>query len=148
MKVLSSLFGFFLLVISIMLLLLSFFPLIISSILSFFSFNTPDITNLGIISILLGIIGSLIGFKIFYENQTDIIKLFLGFFGLFILAVGVLIMIMGAGGALGTSGISLLIGIFSGVLVSSLGLSFISYGFEIQPLKFFSNLLFSLKKFL
>lgn len=139
-----GIFGAIVFFIAATLLLFSFFPLATAQVLNYLGMGT-NLTNCGLAGIIIGIIGSVIGLKLFYDNQTELSKILIGFIGLYVTAIGIVLLLGGTTGAFGSGGVTFILGLFASLIVCSIGLGFIAYGFGIKPLKFFSDLVVAFK---
>lgn len=111
--------------------------------------NALPFTAFGIAGIVLSIIGIFLGAKLFLDNQTPFTKLLFGLAGVYFTLLGIAIAIVGVIGAPETGGITfILMTVFGGFLIISMGLAFLSYGFGIKPLSFFGGLVDAFKKFI
>jgi len=109
----------------------------LSAWLTALGFNTSFLTTLSVGGVILGIAATYFGSKIYFENEEKLATLILGILGL-------LLTLSGASIALGSGGSALLIGL----IVISIGLSFIGYAFKIRPLEPLTQITTSYKKLL
>lgn len=93
------------------------------------------LTGLSIAGAIVGIIITYFGSKLYFQNETEVGKLLFGILGLLITLSGVSI-------ALGSGGTA----VFIGLIVISIGLSFLGYAFKIRPLEPLTKIVNSYKK--
>lgn len=110
---------------------------VINSILTIIGIPTSLLLVSSITGIIVGIALAAVGLKIFFENESGLAKLFLGFLGIILFIVGFMAVI---GGSV-TFGLSL----FATLLLWSIAFTFLRYAFELDFLKPFDRLVKLLK---
>lgn len=111
-------------------------------------FLEPLLITIPFVTIILGIVFTYFGTKLFLENETAFIRLMTGILGVYLILLGVLLTLVGILGALPTGSLSLWMGIFALFILWSLGFSLVGYGFSIDGLKPMSKLISSFKSLL
>ncbi len=99
---------------------------VIASLLAYFGSSLSFLFGLSILGFAIGSVLLLIGSKWLFENEGGFIKLGIGVLGIYLFIVGVLIALSGTV----TFGLPL----FAAMLVFSVSLAMIGYGFDIKPL--------------
>jgi hypothetical protein len=101
--------------------------------LTFIGFNLPScIVALAVLDIILGLIGLYFGSRMFFKNEDKFTKSLFGIFGLLVILIGAIVAIGGS---------EAIVPIFIGLLIISIGLSFIAYAWNIKALNTFGKLL-------
>lgn len=137
---LIGLFGLFLAIMGITFFLSGISYGMVALLLGFLGLSLDILATLSLFGLVLGAVFFAFGMKIFFENETAFLKLVIGFVGIGLIISGVIVGIVGS--------VAGAIGIFSLLILWSLGFSLVAYGFKINALKPLNNLISSFKKLL
>ena len=129
--------GIFLTIIALMLATATVLSMLLSATIGFFGIDTSFFTSLGLVGFIISIIALYFTTKLIFENETSLLKLFIGLAGILIIILGVII---------GLLVVETIIGIFFALIIISVGISFIGYGFNIDALKPMTKLIDNYKR--
>jgi hypothetical protein len=113
--------------------------LALSVIIGFLGINLSWIAPLGLLNVAIGIAMAWVGMKLYFDNETALTKMLIGVAGIGIVILAVLLAIA----CIATADI---IGVFAFLILVSMGVAFIQYGFSIHILKPMDRLMALFKK--
>jgi hypothetical protein len=123
--------------IGIMLLLAGIVSASAGTVLGILGISASGIVSLGIFDIIIGVIATWFGFRMLFANETGVIKMLIGISGILLVLIGLIV-------GLGT--FETVVGILVCLVILSMGIAFVSYGFNIHIWKPLDKLMGYMKK--
>lgn len=147
MSVIKSIIGALIFIGSLFMLSVSALAILFGSLFTIILPSFSGILVYPVILLIAGIIGTILGARLFFQNAEAIGNLLIGLFGVVLFLFGIIVFFSGVVEAF--SGIGIIVGLFSffiDILILSLAISLIELGFDVDVIPKSSGLIGSLGK--